>query len=371
MGWGVFCALCGGPFEGDILPYDGYLYPEDRGLSDEQLREFTAETYCMEYDDCCDSSVLKRQSIAWLKDLRVIGKGNHKAFITGIGQEFESGSVSVDPGDDPNVPTPDQLNAPLQPGRLRHEVYFTSLNTLDHPSFPMHAKCFDVLTEAHKHRSITKDGRQIPLDLEKLHRGMSKRYPAHYTHLGLRKYAEFAEGIGQWWTGPFASLEVCHFNHFESSHADLSQPWYHDPLDIPVLTALNKTEQPRRVRVWARGTESAANCLSDLPVELLVLIANHLDTKSVIKLTRTCREVNAILSKNFWRNRLFLDMPYLFEIRDKVNQDAAASSSIDWQDLYGRMMLQSYPGKWDRVWWKFTDSSRKCVNIILVACFPY
>lgn len=125
------------------------------------------------------------------------------------------------------------------------------------------------------------------------------------------------------------------------------------------MNALDTTRQPRRVRLWARSADSAANCLSDLPAELLVHIADYLDIQSVIRLARSCREINAVLDKNFWRRRFFADMPYLFEIRQKVKEEPEMNVSIDWRDFYGRMRLQSYPGEWDRVWWKFTDPSRK------------
>lgn len=94
-------------------------------------------------------------------------------------------------------------------------------------------------------------------------------------------------------------------------------------------------------------------------MEIVILIARQLDVRSVIQLTLTCREVNAILNKNLWRRKLFDDMPYLFEIQQAVFEDPSISDTTDWQDLYGRMLLQSHPGEWDRIWWKFTDTSRK------------
>ncbi|KAK4506854.1 hypothetical protein PRZ48_000587 [Zasmidium cellare] len=335
--------MCGGPFRnGGLVPPEGHQYSEDLEFA-EADRRFGGLFSGLE-PDYCDDAVLSEQSVAWLRDVRAIGKTKHKAFITGPGIESPSGDVLVELGDDPNVPGPHQAKWQSQPGRLHLDVYSNDSRAFWHPSYPIHVKCFDILLEVNKYRANDKEGAPVKIDLEYLHKGMQKQELWYNFHLGLESYAEFGQHHGQWWEGPAESLE----------------PWYHDPIDVPVLNSLNRTtQQHRRIRVWARGSTSAANCLSDLPAELLLLVANQLDIRSVIHLTLTCREVNAVLSKNFWRRRLLEDMPYLFEIRQAISKDSSLNDAIDWQDLYGRMLLQSNPGPWDRIWWKFTDTTRK------------
>ncbi|KAF2171228.1 hypothetical protein M409DRAFT_18344 [Zasmidium cellare ATCC 36951] len=345
MFYDVYCALCGGPFgERFLLPAQGHIYPEDHAEDHGPVDAESGDWHG--YPDYCDNSILSSESTAWLRYVRVIGRENHRNFLTGVGtivNDDDFPVASVDAGCDENVPPPSVLNSPVQQGRLTFDLYNTERSSLWHPSYPLHAKCFDILERVQRHRATSRGDQPGSLKLDSLHKGMARYELPYKFHMNLGSYGEFFHCHDDHWIGPHESLE----------------PWYHDPMDVPVLNALDKTHERGRVRVHARGSASAANCLSDLPVEILVLVANQLDIQSAVRLTRTCKEVNAILRKNFWRSRLFTDMPYLFELREKVSKDSTISATIDWQDLYGQMLLQSYTGFWDRVWWKLTDPNRQ------------
>lgn len=209
MAWGFFCAICGGPFHnGGLIPPEGHRYPEDSDILDAIRLRKVDEWY--DEEDYCDNTVLDKQSVAWLRDLRAIGKTKHKAFITGTGFESErpSGEVTVDPGDDENVPMAHELLHQDQPGKLRLDLYYTESSPLCHTSYPVHVKCFDLLQQAHKQRSYSSGREHAKLDLNSLYKAMRSCEVLYKTHLNLNGYAEFREGLGQWWEGPCESLEV-------------------------------------------------------------------------------------------------------------------------------------------------------------------
>lgn len=207
MGWDFYCALCGCPFKNfeDTIPSESHQYPEDEGLGDGEIRA-TMESLAHDCYEEYDNSVLSQQSVAWLRDVRAIGKFKDKVFVSGVGVEWPSGSVSVDPGDDPNVPEMEEVDEPVQPGRLYLEAYSVILGPLENPSFPIHAKCFEILAEVQKHRSRS-TGEPAALNLDMVYQGMLKHLPPHRRHLDLNGYGEISLAMDQWWSGS-ESLEV-------------------------------------------------------------------------------------------------------------------------------------------------------------------
>jgi len=94
---------------------------------------------------------------------------------------------------------------------------------------------------------------------------------------------------------------------------------------------------------------SASDPFSDLPIEVLQYIYDCLPADSIRPFMLASRPAYKVTkSSYFWKQRLGIDMPYLWEIHEV---SVGRSDDIDWHEVYVRMSFQSYPGGWDRLRW--------------------
>ena len=56
-----------------------------------------------------------------------------------------------------------------------------------------------------------------------------------------------------------------------------------------------------------------------------------------------------------------MDMPYLFELQDRAMQLGDDAHVVDWLEIYGQMVVQSYPGLWKRESDNDPDQSKRYV----------
>ena len=104
-----------------------------------------------------------------------------------------------------------------------------------------------------------------------------------------------------------------------------------------------------QIEAETRGTAAQLDPFILLPTEIIVRITEFLDmAEDVTHAMQASRNIKTACGNLFWKQRLFNDMPYLFELRDRASKLRDGGDAIDWLDVYGRMVVQSYPGLWKR-----------------------
>ncbi|PLB49275.1 hypothetical protein P170DRAFT_384015 [Aspergillus steynii IBT 23096] len=268
-GWDVYCAICASNFKKRIVA----------DSDDESKNTYSAD-------------VIGESDTTWLGKVHGLGfnrdaSGDRKSFLTGSGRYSDYGILSLEPGDDPNVPAHSDEE-------MIDFVAYDDPDGNQQPVFPVHATCYqDILPRCFNDTKQKINGDVLYTLFEEI--VASNRM----NRLDL-DYGEPKPTKGQYW---------------ESKKGE--EVLVTNPVQIPQLpeylgkaqTIATKTKESK-----PENPPSTVDIFDKLPSELRLEILNLLPTASALALkTASWTMLKAPLS---WRQKLASDMPWLWEFRD-------------------------------------------------------
>ena len=111
-----------------------------------------------------------------------------------------------------------------------------------------------------------------------------------------------------------------------------------DPYRIPALEDYCKTlpdlAPTEETACFAETRHDSQDIFASLPAELMHVLLDFMLVSDVLSLRRASTSVRGLdLDRLFWKNRFSQDLPYVFELRDAL-EDQHASSMVDWESVY-------------------------------------
>ncbi|KAK3068436.1 hypothetical protein LTR53_013990 [Teratosphaeriaceae sp. CCFEE 6253] len=91
-------------------------------------------------------------------------------------------------------------------------------------------------------------------------------------------------------------------------------------------------------------TSRPTHPLLSLPTELLHQLLDQLPDSDLLLLISAVPPLTQRLDGHFWRRRITRHMPYLYELLAHIRTlSPAEAESVDWRELYRRLLDESYP----------------------------
>ncbi|CAI7671438.1 unnamed protein product [Penicillium pancosmium] len=265
MGWAIFCAICGGPFSSEVD-----IDPEST-------------------DECYRGEVLRDFNLEWLDDLCALGinpdaPGDDKSFLTGIGDAYDYGVVEVAMGDVQN-------NAPMI---AYHDHAGIGASHEPHV-FPFHPICYkDILQRCIRQGKSKQIRRDVLFDVfEDLNGG-------RYARLQLI-YGEPEPPAEQvWYSNKGQEVLVA------------------NPVKIPQLDAdLDIIMKSQDKKAGQDQNPQGEDVFNRLPPDLRHEVFKLLPVGAILALKAASWVMHtAALPREFWKDRLRSEMPWLWEIHD-------------------------------------------------------
>jgi hypothetical protein len=125
------------------------------------------------------------------------------------------------------------------------------------------------------------------------------------------------------------------------------QPYFLDPITIEGMESLLETpprihkEQNRK----PRHLKALRDPFTSLPAELVYEILDKLPDTDLLSLLMSSRKINNMSQDPFfWKRRIMVDMPWMWEFREKCLSEE--SGTVDWHAMYSLLNDHSYSGSW-------------------------
>ncbi|OCK72785.1 hypothetical protein K432DRAFT_430896 [Lepidopterella palustris CBS 459.81] len=352
--WDFYCALCGAGFAAS-----GALPSPEEVESMRRAMEEAGEVS----DEYLHADLVTEEDIQWLEDLRLLGRNDHGrigkgCYITGIGGAEDYGWASADPGDHPNIPTPEWATENYHGlgGKFGTSVYWelSSPDISTEMPLPIHDRCFQML------RRVISGTENGEIDLDALYDAMGTMRGGHggpcklmFNNGSLRlDYYELAEhSLEQFW-----STVGC-------------EPFLMNPFDISGLSDYISQLPKSPAKTAGSPTPTSPDIFSRLPLELLVEIFMYLPKSSLLPFLLSSRTAHgASRSQWIWKKRLQLDMPWVWEFRE-LKRDGEFDE-VDWHAVYGKMSVLSFRKVWEKKWkgnrWYSEDGENDALNRRLI-----
>ena len=63
--------------------------------------------------------------------------------------------------------------------------------------------------------------------------------------------------------------------------------------------------------------------------------------EDVVHAMQASHSIREACGNTVWKHRLLNDMPYLYELSERIVNMGSGADRVDWKEAYGRMMVQS------------------------------
>ncbi|KAH8431534.1 uncharacterized protein LDX57_009196 [Aspergillus melleus] len=270
-GWDVYCAICASNFKKRIVV----------DSDEESQNTYRADT-------------IGESDTTWLGKVHGLGfnpdaSGERKSFLTGPGRYSDYGILSLEPGDDHNVPT----RSSEEPADF---VAYNDPDGNQKPVFPVHAICYrDLLSRC------IKDAKQETIDDDVLYTLFEGIVASNrWNRLDL-DYGEPKPPKDQYWVSR------------KGEEALVT-----NPVQVPQLSSyLEKVQtivSEDKESTECQKPPSMVDVFDKLPNELRLEILNLLPTASALALKAASWTM--LTTPLSWQQKLTSDMPWLWEFRD-------------------------------------------------------
>ena len=111
-----------------------------------------------------------------------------------------------------------------------------------------------------------------------------------------------------------------------------------DPYRIPALEGYCKNlpniAPAEGTARYSETRHASQDIFASLPAELTHILLDFMPVSDVLSLRRASSSVRGLdLDRLFWKTRFSQDLPFVFELRDAL-EDQHASSIVDWESVY-------------------------------------
>ncbi|KIY43512.1 hypothetical protein FISHEDRAFT_62589 [Fistulina hepatica ATCC 64428] len=281
--WDFYCTLCGALFSNSLIIVNN----DEPALNEDLFDENTVD---------------------WLKHVQIVDKDiEHPCgYISDVGHAGHFGTVEVPD----NVLKGNTSSHPL----VTHKVYRDRLTGKEH-GFPFHPQCLQILRAV----LATEGKREIEADI--LFDTMAQRRSAKPKAYSLTFF--------------YYELDDIKEDRYYYPRPG-QEPFISDPIDIPGLKAYlanlpileeKLSKPPPPIVAHERYTSTPTDAFATLPSEIIMDILLLLPRGSIIPLFLASPAVRQTeLSPFFWKHRLRVDMPWLW--------DVTSTGCIDWRRVY-------------------------------------
>ncbi|KAJ5084175.1 hypothetical protein NUU61_008754 [Penicillium alfredii] len=278
-----------------------------------------------------DPEVLPGETTAWMEDIRLIGQNPektsiNKAFISGRALYDDSGFFDVEPGDDPNFPTVNQIDYNRDGlAMIRGFDWEESIGLV----VPFHTACHQLLQEDISHWLRKRDRVNTDVLYQTL-KSFADENDECANCLNRVDYGEISKLQDQYW-GPQAGDEV--FGAHPIAIPEL-ETYYKD---LPLLTT--SKEEERQNRWHLKETTPDRDPFAKLAPELLLMVLDNLPIPSLNSArAASCAIARLKLDNGFWYGKIRHDMAWLYDL---PKHNAVASQNLDWAQVYQDLLSRS------------------------------